>query len=140
MLKIDKEIFYERLGAYRDAIVTFGKALQVKPEQSDLYLDGSVHRFIYCYEITWKLLRRLLKMRGVQANSPVSTFRSAYAEGWIENKELYQKMVEDRNAVTHEYFEAQALEVYSRLPEYLAEMQFLSKKIEEIYIAEPSGI
>ncbi len=140
MQKIDKEIFYERLGAYRDALITFDKILAEPKDDNNMYLDASAHRFIYCYELTWKSLRRLLKMRGVIVNSPVSTFRNAFAEGWISDKKLYEQMIDDRNTVTHEYFYEKALDVYSRLPAYLAEMQKLSKKIEEIYNQEPDGI
>ena len=58
----------------------------------------------------------------------------------MTNKALYEKMLDDRNTVTHEYFEEKAVEIYSRLPQYLAEMQNLSTKLKEIYINEPDGI
>ena len=140
MPKIDKEVFYERLTTYRNALKKFETALALPKDEDKAYLDVSAHRFMYCYELTWKSLRRILRMRGVQANSPVLSFRSSYAEGWIENKKLYENMIDDRNTVTHEYFEEKAVEIYSRLPQYLAEMQLLSKKIEEIYLSEPDGI
>lgn len=140
MPKIDKEIFYGKLAFYRKALETLANALKGSHDANKLYLDASAHRFIYCYELTWKNLRRLLRMRGVEVSSPVSTFRAAYSEGRISNKNLYEKMIEDRNIVTHEYFEEKAEEVYTRLPEYLTEMQRLSTQIEEIYKQEPAGI
>ncbi len=140
MQKIDKEVFYNRLQTYRKALETFEQALLLPEDAGKIYLDVSAHRFMYCYELTWKNLRRLLRAREIEASSPVSTFRSAFAEGWIENKKLYEKMIEDRNIVTHEYFEEKAVEIYSRLPAYLKEMKSLSQKIEVIYNNEPDGI
>ena len=140
MQKIDADVFYERLKTYRDALKKFESALALPHDEDKAYLDATAHRFMYCFELTWKSLRRMLRMRDVQVNSPVSAFRSAYAEGWIENKLLYEKMLDDRNTVTHEYFEEKAMEIYSRLPDYLAEMQVLSTKLTEIYINEPDGI
>ena len=138
--KIDKQVFYERLKTYHNALKKFESALTLPHDEDKAYLDAAAHRFMYCFELTWKSLRRMLRMRDIQANSPVSAFRGAYAEGWIENKALYEKMLDDRNTVTHEYFEEKAVEIYSRLPQYLAEMQNLSTKLKEIYINEPDGI
>lgn len=140
MPKIDPEVFAERLATYRNALARFAEALALPKDAGKMYLDASAHRFVYCYELTWKSLRRMLRMREIQANSPVKTFREAYAEGWIEEKTLYEAMIADRNIVTHEYFEEKAQEVYARLPNYLQEMQKLATRIEKIYAEEPSGI
>jgi nucleotidyltransferase substrate binding protein (TIGR01987 family) len=140
MPKLDPEVFKERLETYRRALERFAAALAMPQDTEKFYLDTAAHRFIYCYELTWKSLRRMLRMRGIQANSPVMAFRHAYAEGWLENKALYEKMIEDRNIVTHEYFEEKAVEVYARLPNYLHEMQKLATRMEMIYSQEPDGI
>lgn len=140
MPRIDPEVFQDRLQTYRNALKRFAVAMDMPHDEEMLYLDASAHRFVYCYELTWKSLRRLLRMRGIQANSPVMTFRHAYAEGWIENKPLYEKMIEDRNTVTHEYFEEKAKEIYQRLPDYLVEMQRLAVHIEQIYIKDQQGL
>jgi nucleotidyltransferase substrate binding protein (TIGR01987 family) len=74
-----------------------------------------------------------LRLRGIQVNSPVLTFREAYQEKLIDDKDIFKSMLEDRNAVTHEYFQQQAEEIYKRLPGYLKAMRKIYENIERIY-------
>ena len=80
MPKIDKVVINKRLKDYDKALKTFASVLKVKKDKEGVYLDASLHRFMYCYEMTWKILRRFLRMRDVDVNSPVITFREAYSE------------------------------------------------------------
>jgi nucleotidyltransferase substrate binding protein (TIGR01987 family) len=140
MPKIDKAVFDERMRSYQNALSRFGEALAMPRDVGKIYLDASAHRFVYCYELTWKSLRRLLRMRDVKVNSPVMTFREAFHEGWILDKSTFERMIEDRNLVTHEYFEEKAIEIYTRLPEYLSVMKKLCASMQTIYDQEPEGL
>jgi nucleotidyltransferase substrate binding protein (TIGR01987 family) len=129
MQSIDKTVMENKLGEYVNTLDRFKEALDAPKDKHLLYLDAAVHRFIFCYELTWKNLRHFLRLRGIQANSPVMVFRGAFREKWIDDEELFEKMVEDRNIVTHEYFQQKAEAVYSRLAGYYSAMHALHKKM-----------
>ena len=133
MPKIDPEVIEAKLTEYTNALDRFEEALSLPKDHTLSYLDTSAHRFMLCFEVTWKNLRRILRLRGIQTNSPVSTFREAYQEQLIDNKEIFKAMIEDRNLVTHEYFQIQAEEIYKKLPNYLQVMRKTYQTIENLY-------
>ncbi|MBI1326694.1 MAG: DUF86 domain-containing protein [Alphaproteobacteria bacterium] len=136
MPKLDKAVVEARLATYARALNTFNTALETKKDNEKLYLDASAHRFMYCYEMTWKLLRRFLRARDIDVNSPVMTFREAFAENWIEDQKTFEQMITDRNIVTHEYFEDKAEEIYTRLPHYLQTMRKVHSTLEKLCQSE----
>ena len=52
---------------------------------------GIVQAFEYCFEISWKMMKRILEQRGasVSFNSPRTTFRNAALDGLISDPELW---------------------------------------------------
>lgn len=52
--------------------------------QSEQEKAGAVQAFEYCYELSWKTMKRLLNERGVIVNSPREVFRCAALEGLID--------------------------------------------------------
>lgn len=132
MPNIDPDVLEARFQDYRNVLMRFGRALVMPHDEEMIYLDASAHRFILAYELTWKALKRLLRVRGVKVNSPAQVFREAYAEGWIvaTEREAFEKMMDDRNLVTHEYFEEKAKEIYVRLPGYHKAMVAVKDRLE----------
>lgn len=133
MSKLDKSVKISKLEEYNNALDRFARALQLPHDSELAYLDASAHRFMICYDLTWKILRRFLQTKGIEVNSPMETFRQSYQEQLIDDKDIFKKMVEDRNIVTHEYFQEAAEGVYKRLPDYLKIMQNIYKKMRELY-------
>ena len=133
MSALDNEVMEAKLKEFSNALLRFEEALSMPKDTGLFYLDSAAHRFMLCYELTWKNLRRILKMRDLQVNSPVSTFREAYQEGFIQDPQIFKQMIEDRNIVTHEYFQAKAEEVYTRLPGYLKAMREVAEAVERGY-------
>lgn len=134
MPKVDRDVLDSRFKDYDNIINRLGRALKLPHDEEMSYLDTSAHRFILAYELTWKSLKRLLRIRGVKANSPAQVFREAYAERWITDEEraAFEAMMEDRNTVTHEYFEAKAKEIYTRLPSYYHAMLEVKDRIGQM--------
>ncbi len=69
---------------------------------------GTIQAFEYCFELTWKLMKRLLEERGRIANSPRETFRMAGLEGFIRDPELWFDFLKKRNLTVHSYQEEEA--------------------------------
>ncbi|MEI7668783.1 MAG: HI0074 family nucleotidyltransferase substrate-binding subunit [Pseudomonadota bacterium] len=140
MSELDKEVMEAKLLDFAKALERFSDALLLPKDTGFSYLDTSAHRFMLCYELTWKNLARFLSFRGIEAKSPVSVFREAYQEKLIDNKEIFAEMVKDRNIVTHEYFQEKAEEIYIKLPTYLEAMRSVHNKIEYLYKNSEMGL
>ena len=80
-----------------------------------LLRDAVLLRFVFVYDLAWHTMQRWLYLDGIALERPRSVLRQAYQSQWIEDEELWLKMVNDRNLVAHTYREATALEVYQRV-------------------------
>lgn len=74
---------------------------------------GTIQAFEYCFELSWKIMKRLLQERGKIANSPRETFRMSALEGFIDDPELWFEFLRKRNLTVHTYQESQVDEVLS---------------------------
>lgn len=70
---------------------------------TELERDGTIQRFEYCYELLWKLARRVLKDNEVEAEVPRVVFRELGRLGWINNVEEWIEFQKYRNLTSHEY-------------------------------------
>ena len=55
--------------------------------QAPLAIDGTVQRFEFTFELFWKVVRRLLALQGVDANSPKVALQQAYRLGWLDDEQ-----------------------------------------------------
>ncbi len=111
-----------------DAIERLDEVMKKSLAQDDIVLDAAIQRFEFTYELTWKFLQKKLAQEGIQVNSPRQAFAEAYQIGYINNEELWLKMIKDRNLTTHTYKKATALDVYNNLADYLPLLKTLIKK------------
>jgi nucleotidyltransferase substrate binding protein (TIGR01987 family) len=75
----------EKIATFEQALKTFSEALL--PHPSQLERDGAIQRFEYCFDLSWKTLKRFLEKSGmVDLNSPRSVFSAAYSEKVIDNE------------------------------------------------------
>jgi len=116
----------------KDSMLFFSKALQrfaealAEDQSNPLAIDGSIQRFEFCFELGWKLIKKMLMdVEGIEVLSPKKALQSAYQLGWIEDEQAWLKMLNDRNLTSHTYIEEYAQEIYSKLPIHLKQMQLL---------------
>jgi nucleotidyltransferase substrate binding protein (TIGR01987 family) len=74
---------------------------------------GIIQAFEYCFELSWKIMKRLLEERGRIVNSPRETFRIAALEGFITDSEIWFDFLKKRNMTVHTYNQNEAEEVLS---------------------------
>lgn len=97
---------------------------------------GKIKSFEICFEMSWKILKKILGMRGLEVLSPKETFRNAEIEGLIESSEDWFSYADKRNLTIHTYNGVFALETVTGLPKFLEMMNSLVnklKKCEECY-------
>ena len=102
---------------YHRALERLQLALTKEPDADDMYLDATIQRFEFCFELAWKLMKVCLDYEGIEANSPRSSIREGWKQGMITDAEAWLDMQEKRNLSSHTYNESTALEVYNLIKE-----------------------
>jgi len=122
----------DAMAYFSNALVRFDEALS-EDISNPLAVDGSIQRFVFCFELGWKLIKRLLMdVEGIEALSPKRALQFAYKVGWIDDEVLWLKMLNERNLTSHTYREDYALEIYSHLASHLGAMKLLKSKLEPL--------
>ena len=99
---------------------------------SDQEKAGAVQAFEFCYEMSWKIMKRVLELRGLEVGSPKDTFRKAHEEGLIKNPEIWFEFQKIRNIVTHTYNEKNLDIIVKIFDSFSAEMQKLIEQLEHL--------
>ena len=102
---------------YHRALERLQSALQKEPDADDMYLDATIQRFEFCFELAWKLMKCVLDYEGIEVSSPRSSIREGWKQGMIADAEVWLDMQEKRNLSTHTYNQATAMEVYRLIKE-----------------------
>lgn len=90
---------------------------------------GAIQAFEYCFELSWKIMKKLLEVRGKIANSPKEIYRMAALEGFIKDPELWFDFIKKRNMTIDTYEEEKALEVISAFSSFSQELNAFLKNI-----------
>lgn len=88
-----------------------------------LIIDGTIQRFEFTIEIYWKVFKRFLELEGIETKTPREALKGAFKAAWLENDDVWLKMLQDRNQTSHMYDEAQADEIYENIKRYVPEMR-----------------
>lgn len=96
---------------------------------SQLERDGAIQRFEFTFELVWKILKRVLKFKGMEINNPRDVFRESVKQGLIENVEVWFEFIKKRNLTVHTYNEEYAMEIFESLPKFKTEVQKLIEKL-----------
>jgi nucleotidyltransferase substrate binding protein (TIGR01987 family) len=98
--------------------------------KSDLEKAGAIKFFEITYELSWKMMKRILYARGKDLNSPKPIIREAALEKLIENPETWLKFVDERNETVHTYNKQTANEIFKDLKEFDAEVRIFIERIK----------
>lgn len=93
---------------------------------------GVVQAFEYCYELSWKLMQRILKQNGIDVNSPKTTFREAGLNHLIDDAELWFDFQKKRNLTVHSYNEENVELIISIVDSFSKEMDKLITRAREL--------
>ena len=94
---------------------------------------GIIQAFEFCYELSWKTMKRLLEKRGVIVSSPRETFRKAAVEGLIEDPEVWFTFLQKRNIMSHVYNQEDADSVLLICPAFSDEVKKFLRTIGAPY-------
>ncbi len=104
---------------------------------NDFIRDSCIQRFEYAYELSWKMLKRFLKMTEPSADAiDEMTFPELIRTGSEKGLLLtdwgrWKDFRKARNITSHGYDAAKADKVFSRLPAFLDESRYLLKQLRK---------
>ena len=98
---------------YHRALRRLQAALRKEPDEDDLYLDATIQRFEFCFELAWKLMKAVLSYEGIEASSPRASIREGWKQGLVQEAEAWLDMLEKRNLSAHTYNEQTAQVIYA---------------------------
>lgn len=115
---------------YHQALHRLEIALTKTLDEDDLYLDATIQRFEFTFELAWKLMKAVLEYEGVEATSPRSSIREAWKQHLIGDAEKWLDMQVKRNLSSHTYNEETAQDIYRHIKEeYIVLLQNLDQEI-----------
>lgn len=104
---------------------------------NEFILSGIINKFSLQFELTWKLLKELLKYEGRNAahsGSPREIIKEAYAVYDFIDPDIFLAMLRDRNDMTHLYDGEAAKRLVTKIIQiYIPAFQDLKKHIDEQY-------
>lgn len=102
----------ERKSDLENAFQRLKEALQ--ENETQLAIDGTLHRFEFTFELAWKTMKDYLEYNGVieHTGSPREVIQAAFKQGLIENGEDWIAMMLSRNSLSHLYDEKTSREIY----------------------------
>jgi nucleotidyltransferase substrate binding protein (TIGR01987 family) len=97
--------------------------------------DACIQRFEYCFELSWKMLKRQIEMElgnaaEVDGYSKRTLFRVAAERGLVSSPEAWFVYLVQRNKTSHAYDARVATEVASVLEEFLRDARALLATLE----------
>lgn len=93
---------------------------------------GATQAFEFCYELSWKIMKRFLESQGLEAGSPKDTFRKAVHEKLIDDPEVWFDFQEKRNLTSHTYNPENLDIIISIFDTFSAEMDKLIQRLKAI--------
>jgi nucleotidyltransferase substrate binding protein (TIGR01987 family) len=76
--------------------------------ENELIVIALIKAYEFCFELSWKTLKDLLAWNGIDARLPREVLKQAFANGLIDNGQLWIDMLEQRNLMAHTYDQARA--------------------------------
>lgn len=117
---------------YHHAFMRLQAALRKDADADDMYLDATIQRFEFCFELAWKLMKAVLEYEGIVANSPRSCIREGWKQRLISNAEAWLEMMEKRKLSSHTYDENVAREIYHDVKErYVVLLEALDQMMND---------
>lgn len=115
---------------YHKALHRLEIALTKTLDEDGLYLDATIQRFEFTFELAWKLMKAVLEYEGIETTSPRSSIREAWKQHLISDAEKWLDMQVKRNLSSHTYNEETAQDIYRHIKEdYIGLLQALDQEV-----------
>lgn len=118
------------LSQLKDAYARLEEALK-ENLSNPLAVDGTIKRFEFCFELSWKSMKAFLEEEGITCNSPRGCLKEAYQFGLIDSEEGWLSLLKARNLTAHVYNKKMAGDIYDEVCRNHAEIGALLQRLRE---------
>ena len=125
--------FNQKKEYFLNALNRLQEALEQEP--TELAIDGTLHRFEFTFELSWKLIKNYMEYMGITetTGSPRETIQNGFKQGIIEDGEEWVNMMLSRNSLSHLYDEKSSREIYNKIKNnYINLFIKLKEKLENM--------
>lgn len=125
--------FIQRKTEFSNAYERLKEAL--KEEESEIVIDGALHRFEFTFELAWKSLKDYLEYMGLteKTGSPREIIQQAFKQGIIQDGEAWINMMLSRNMLSHLYDEKSSRDIFNKIKkQYIGLFENLKNKYENL--------
>lgn len=98
------------------AVSRLKEILALEPTQP--HQDGTIQRFEFTFELSWKLLQDLCAYRGKEALGPMASIKTAAEVEIITDPQSWIDFLKARNITTHTYREYDAAKIYQKVKNF----------------------
>lgn len=117
---------------YHKATNSLRLAVQWPPDDDNMYLDATIQRFEFCFELSWRLMRSVLAYEGIDVSTPRGSIREGWKLGVIDDAEKWLDMLEKRKLSAHAYNEATTMNIYRCITdEYVDLLSVFEQRMKE---------
>lgn len=92
---------------------------------------GAIQAFEFCYELSWKVMKRALWIDGIEANSPKEVFRLAGKNKIISDVEKWFNFQQLRNLVAHTYEYENMEKIIESFDDFSSELNLVISNLEK---------
>jgi len=97
---------------------------------NDIQKTAAIKSFEYCYELSWKTLKKVLKAQGApEANFSKDIYRQAAKNSLIEDPEIWFEFIKMRNITSHSYNEEAIEEIVAIFPDFRKALDTLIRNL-----------
>lgn len=121
----------QRFENFERAYNLLKSALDIGVENlSDLEKEGTIQRFEYTLELSWKTLKDYLEFNQVKLDQPTprNVIKEAFAANIIKDGEIWINMLEQKNLLSHTYNQ----EIFNKA--IIDIVKTYAKTVNELYV------
>lgn len=101
---ISDKRWIQRYENYKNALNHLSDAINNVKNPSDLEKEGTIQRFEFTHELSWKVMKDFLEYEGITGIvGSRSATRHAFNKGLISDGQIWMDMIESRNRTVHTY-------------------------------------
>ncbi len=137
-MQLDLSSLAHAIAQLEEALSFAHSDLARQDERLALHLRAaSIQAFEFTYELSFKMLKRFLEAAEANpASAEEMTFneviRRGYALGLLQEElAIWKEFRKDRGTTSHTYQQQKAQDVFTRIPRFLSEAQFLLAQIQQ---------
>ncbi len=124
--------FIDKLEKLEKALQKLEFMLSKGVDKDRAYIDSSIQRFEFVFELFWKSLKAFLEYEGKAAAFPRQIFEEAYKGKLIDDEKIWLQMMKDRNQITYTYDESLADDIYNHIKTYIPTLKMTFTKLKSL--------